>query len=542
MNASFTVIFLISLEGSGVGVVGLWARAKYFLQKFQTELSVLIRCLSMGDSFFTKPSSSKKRNRYEKLTSKIKLREVAQERSNGRVNPDEDITSQPEDEMPLETEDGDVVSDESDHESAADKRRRLAREYLADLETELVDGFDAKDLDDDIINRRLVSDAAEQQGNIFRDLREAEIGLVRRSRPDRQRNLTSVCCAQNSIYLGSKDSILSKWTLNKQGKPFCVRKRRIAGKECRNVILCLCVNTANKLVVTGHREGFAVHNAESLELMREFKVRGDVLSLAFRRNTSELYVGGSDLRLRTYDLKQWAFVETLHGHQDEIVGLSALSHERCISVGARDRTVIFWKIPEASRLTFRGGDTKLAAKYSNIGFNDVSLRTEACNTILEGSIDCCAMLDHSLFVTGSDNGNVSLWSTNRKKPQHLEASGHGFDPYLTPTQASGEQDGSRVEIPPRLPRSITAITAVPFSNVFFTGSWCGNVRMWALSEDHRQFNLVREIAVGTGIVTSLAVLENKQKLTVVATISREPRLGRWHVRPGRDAVAAFEVA
>ena len=34
----------------------------------------------------------------------------------------------------------------------------------------------------------------------------------------------------------------------------------------------------------------------------------------------------------------------------------------------------------------------------------------------EGSIEVVSMNDESHFVTGSDNGNVSLWSLAKKKP------------------------------------------------------------------------------------------------------------------------------
>ena len=68
-------------------------------------------------------------------------------------------------------------------ESAADKRRRLAKQYLENLkENEFGDDdFNAQDLDDDIVSRRLQVDVAEGKGFIYKflgDKLEAQINEV----------------------------------------------------------------------------------------------------------------------------------------------------------------------------------------------------------------------------------------------------------------------------------------------------------------------------------------------------------------------------
>lgn len=40
------------------------------------------------------------------------------------------------------------------------------------------------------------------------------------------------------------------------------------------------------------------------------------------------------------------------GHQDKVLGIDSLSKERCITCGARDRSLRLWKIPEESQLVF----------------------------------------------------------------------------------------------------------------------------------------------------------------------------------------------
>ena len=71
------------------------------------------------------------------------------------------------------------------------------------------------------------------------------------------------------------------------------------------------------------------------------------------------------------------YVETLFGHQDEVLGLDSLSQERAISCG--DTSVHLWKVVEQSQLIFRG--------HNN-------------------SIDCISMINEENFVTGSQDGFV----------------------------------------------------------------------------------------------------------------------------------------
>ena len=43
---------------------------------------------------------------------------------------------------------------------------------------------------------------------------------------------------------------------------------------------------------------------------------------------------------------------TSFGHQDKILAIDSLMKERCVTCGARDRSVRMWKIVEESQLLF----------------------------------------------------------------------------------------------------------------------------------------------------------------------------------------------
>lgn len=107
-----------------------------------------------------------------------------------------------------------------------------------------------------------------------------------------------------------------------------------------------------------------------------------------------MYSCSADRTVKSWNLDELAYVETLFGHQDEVVGITALAGERCVTVGARDRTARLWKIVDETQLVFRGEGSK-KRKTAASGQEE---------QFAEGSIDCVAMIDEEHFVTGSDNG------------------------------------------------------------------------------------------------------------------------------------------
>merc|ERR1712000_422753 len=70
-------------------------------------------------------------------------------------------------------------------------------------------------------------------------------------------------------------------------------------------------------------------------------------------------------------------------------------------------------LPE-TQLVFRGGATD--KKSVPPGIDPRSLSNE-------GSMDRIAMIDDDLFITGSDNGALCLWSVQKKKPRVHRAPG-----------------------------------------------------------------------------------------------------------------------
>jgi len=256
-------------------------------------------------------------------------------------------------------------------------------------------------------------------------------------------------------------------------------------------ILSVAVSPSGKFVATGGEDNkLIIWDAATLTPVQTFSQHRDSVSgLAFARHIStmssgeQLFSGSFDRTIKTWSISPagHAYVETLFGHQDNVASLAAMTIDQCISVGARDRTARLWKVVEESQLIFRGGSAK--------------------NSYQENNIDCIAPLPPSHFVTGSDNGSISLWSIHKKKPVYTVHQAHGFDPIPPSEEHSPEADRQTAESNARYlrptPRWITALTTVPGTDIVLSGSWDGWVRAWKISDDKRTIQPLGPVGGGT---------------------------------------------
>ena len=487
---------------------------------------------------------------------------------------------------------------EGEGETAAEKRLRLAERYLENVKEHVDEaGFDAADIDRDMIAERLQEDVAETKGRVYRQLAD-ELAINQVSQTFFRSNthvVTAIAACAPYVYTVTKDLYLHKWrtqelprnqypqtTRRKPKKPPAPPKRRpelvswVKGdwskKKTRDYkrhaghILAVAASPDGKYVVTGGEDRkLIIYDADTLKPLKVMTHHRDaVTGLAFRRNTNQLYSCSKDRTVKVWSLDEMAYIETLFGHQDHIVDIDALAQERCISVGARDRTARLWKVAEETQLVFRGGAMDKKAKPDGV---------DPRSLLREGNMDRIGMIDDDLFVTGSDNGSIALWSVQKKKPVHIEPLAHGVDPPLLPTEASAEKYPREDEVPAPTPRWITALKTIPYSDVFFSGSWDGYVRVWRLSEDKRKIEPVGVLSgpqsdeqqtrpASTngvilnghtsepkpimGVINDLAVFERGDRgadgFCVVAGVGNELRLGRWKTWKGaRNGGVVFEV-
>ncbi|EMR08680.1 hypothetical protein PNEG_02857 [Pneumocystis murina B123] len=425
----------------------------------------------------------------------------------------------------------------SDDESITRKRLKLAKQYIQKIQTEVGDyDFDAKNIDKDLISERLNENIIEHKRKIYLYIAD-DLEIYEQPSSNfiqgHKLSVTSVDTYENYIYSVSKDGLLQKWDISDINNP---KKLAYALGGKRNdesfeghisEITDVKVSGDGNCVVTcGKDKRIVVRNSSTLNIICTFKHhRGSVLALAFRKGTNQLYSCSSDRTIKFWSLDEMAYIQTLFGHQEAIPDIASLSLERCVSVGSRDRTARLWKIAEESQMIFKREDKKN-------------------NESQEGSIDCVTMIDENHFLTGSDNGNICLWSIYKRKPIFTIYCAHGYDS-LKSSQYSAELDTSF--LPFHKPRWITSLTSLPYSDIFLSGSWDGYIKLWKLSSDLKSFSLITEnILPINGIINRLCVTERGKKaengIRVIAAIGKENRLGRWFKNENaKNGIKFFEI-
>ena len=129
---------------------------------------------------------------------------------------------------------------------------------------------------------------------------------------------------------------------------------------------------------------------------------------------------------------------------------------------------------------------------------------------------------------------ISLWSIAKKKPVFTYPLAHGLDPLVVSSEPAHPN-----------PRWITSLYALPYSDLFASGSWNGYIKLWKLSEDIKSFSLIGEIAA-VGVINTLQLIQLPKKKTstqqgkskksvsdsvrgvlVIAALGQEHKFGRW---------------
>ncbi|PSR72146.1 hypothetical protein PHLCEN_2v11994 [Hermanssonia centrifuga] len=510
------------------------------------------------------------------------------------------------DEMDLRAPDVDPNAyesgEEDDEETPAEKRLRLAKLYLEGVKENLglAEGeFDAAEIDKEIISTRLKQDVMEHSGKVHlfvADSYDLSNPPTLRTRGHRF-SATSAVASEDAhwLYTSGKDGCIIKWDLHSGRKAHTFFKLRSSkekgkgkGKEKAEPIVdlhghsdeiwALALSPDGRLLASGGKDKrVGVWDVEKNEWVKGFGGHRDSISaLAFRRMAAssstpiQLYSGSFDRTLKIFDLSVMGYVETLFGHQAPVLNIDSLMRETAVSVGGRDKSVRYWKVPEESQLVFRGGgrsgweDILEGADVEDGMDVDGEQKAKKRGTgkkekFIEGSIECVAMIDESTFVSGGDSGSISLWSTQKKKPIFTQALAHGMDESHVETE-----DMDIV----RKPRWVTALGCLRYSDLFASGSWDGEIRLWKLDPKLKSFSLVGSIPA-LGVVNSLQVLScpsstvaqlswtkssdshtdgdvqmNGQKTTasrvvtaaksmlLVAGVGQEVRFGRWVQKKG----------
>eukprot|EP00127_Corallochytrium_limacisporum_P006072 Clim_evm21s218 gene=Clim_evmTU21s218 len=547
---------------------------------------------------------------------------------------------------------------EDEKETAQEKRIRLAKSYLSKLAADKDEYGEDRDVDAEVaITRRLADDALDRKGRLVRSVAgeleplftdpkdENDVLTLDIARFTRGHHRSPTCIAVDAngtvAFTGGKDAAIVRWELKDgmpcrthfvEGKPSAtqLKKRQLKRERALQAQLARRIKSEgllpdqeqaetmkrNKAVESrkvdrdtkpadrtssGHAGAvfaIAVHGSGMSDrgivasggadaIIRLWRAtdlfplgtldghRGAITSLTFRLDSAAdpqgtLYSTSRDKLCKVWSAVDQSYIETLFGHQEPAQWVAAHPHrEQCLTAGGQERCLRLWKIPEESHLVFL---------LTNVG-------AECCCFVGNG--------DH--FVSGGDDGSISLWNVSRKKPlvtvrpaHHDQEQGRNDredsedtdegDHSNTVDMEDNDGDDDEQEsvanskatqdlrlngaiighqsanldysaADPRDPRLssllssssyaaanadrelhgtmpwVTALAAVPKSDLVASGSSDGLVKLWRVDTEGRSLDEIGCIAVN-GFINGLA-WSSTMPPRLVASVSQEHRFGRW---------------
>ncbi|EGD73079.1 hypothetical protein PTSG_04794 [Salpingoeca rosetta] len=397
-------------------------------------------------------------------------------------------------------DDDDLSEDETlVQETAAEKRLRMAKEIIEQIEEQEKE----KELEGDMltkaISHRLRQEVHKQKGVLRRQLahtlrhKAVDPAATVTTRGHRLPVTSAVISADTRyVVTASKDGSIIKW-MRDSGTRLHTWKRKSKNNPTGHTghVLALALNTDGTFLASAGTD--AIINIWDFQTHSHVKYlrghRGNINGLAFRLGENTLFSACDDRTVKVWNIDSLSYVETLFGHQDQVLAVDSLHRERAVSVGGRDRSLRLWKIVESSQLVF-----------ASTGI----------------SLDCIAMVTELHFLTGNQNGALSLWDIGKRKPVCTVPRAHGKDSW------------------------ITAVAAVPYSDLTASGSNNGCIRLWSTDARSARISPVMSINA-VGWVNSLKFTADGAFL--VAALGKEPRLGRWDcVADAKNETRVFSLA
>lgn len=372
-------------------------------------------------------------------------------------DPNEEIDSDAEDEASAAATNGSQFQfsddDDADLQTPQDKRLKLAKKYLDEIEQEERARADDKELHRQV-STRLADEYLDSVGKLRKNiadqlqivgLDDADSAPMRPLRHKLQKlPVTCVCVANDGSFLfsGSKTSFVVKWDLRATpptavGSFDCTKtptavaaasevRKKGSRKPARPHVIALALATDFKYLAVADSSNLVhIWCPNTLNHLHTFNGHRDtVTALVFRRDVHTLFSASADRSVKVWSLDEMAYIESLFGHQAPITGIDALSRERAISAGGFDGTIRIWKIAEESQLIYGGQ---------------------------RGNIEHVKLINEENFLSASSDGTLAVWSVMKKRPLCTKELAHG--------RAAGNGE----------PNWISAIATVVNSDVIASG-------------------------------------------------------------------------
>lgn len=405
---------------------------------------------------------------------------------------DDEISS---DSSESDHDDQQQFSSESESEkfiTAGEKKVQLAKKYLSEIEEEerrrLEDECDDEQVNKNVL-KRLKDDVLDQKGQLKTKLADGlsfptNIVELRNRNHAKAITCTVISPDDKYVYSCSKDSSIIQWDLEtcKVHKCLSYNRKRPQHNPTHHNYPVLSLAVSHNFLVSGDNSGLiVVRNPITLDYIGSLTGHKDgVTGLTICNESNQLFSCSKDKSVKVWNLVDMCYVETLFGHQTEVTCIDMLQKDRIVTAGGMENIVRVWKIQDETQLIFNGTG---------------------------GSIDTVQKIDSAHFVTGSDNGSVSVWGTLKKKPLCNVENAHGIN--ITNDQ----------------PNWVSAVGALANSDLIVSGSNNGTIKFWRCTNNFKSLLPLFNVPV-KGFINGLVFTNDGSHLIVA--IGNEHRFGRWH--------------
>lgn len=402
--------------------------------------------------------------------------------------------------------------DENELETPQEKRLRIAKQYLEEIEKEEKSRAEYNADMGDSLSKRVTADYLDRTGklrrivaHLYKGYKSAEMKTLKHKL--HKLTVTCVCLSHDgaTFFSGSKGNSVVRWDLSKVDEVSSngsITLARTSGEESTSKlkmpkiqISCLALSTDNKYLAVGESSHIIhIYCPKTLTQLAKLKDhRGAITALAFRKDSHDLFSASKDRSVNVWSLDEMAKIETLYGHQSPITDIDALVRERAITSGGNDASIRIWKVDEESQLVYN----------AHSGHN----------------VDHVKLINEENFLSGGDDGSLCLWSALKKRPLATEQLAHG-------QSENGEANW------------ITAIATLINTDLVASGSNDGIIRLWSV-EGFRRFRKVVEIPV-KGFVNGLQF--SKDGTALIVAVGQEHKNGRWwHDKEAKNCIQVIPL-
>lgn len=437
-------------------------------------------------SFFIRKNVSKRKKPPVRITNNNIKKKKTQNQADDEISSDSS-ESDHDDQQPYSSE-----SDSDKYITASEKKVQLAKKYLSEIEEEerrrLEDDDDDEQVNKNVL-KRLKDDVLDQKGELKTKLADGlsfPTDIVELRSRNHAKAITCTVISSNDkyAYSCSKDSSIIQWDLEtcRVYKSLSYNRKRPQHNPTHHNYSVLSLAVSDHYLASGDNSGLiVVRNPITLDYIGSLTGHKDgVTGLIICNESNQLFSCSKDKSVKVWNLVDMCYIETLFGHQNEVTCMDMLQKDRLVTAGGMENMVRVWKIQDETQLIFNGTG---------------------------GSIDTVQKIDSAHFVTGSDNGTVSIWGTLKKKPLCNVENAHGIN------HTNGQ------------PHWVSAVGALANSDLVVSGSNNGTIKFWRCSNNFKSLLPLFDVPV-KGFINGLVFTNDGSRLIVV--IGNEHRFGRWH--------------